>query len=115
MEIKDLLPIGISLAVLGIAISFTLSVNADIAPDMACTSAFPYYNATRGTCCISATQCTVNAGNQSELTLEGNATENLTTGLAKIPAKIPLIVSVILAVVIIGLLVRGLGGVGGTV
>jgi len=113
MEIRDLLPIGISLAVLGIAISFTLSVNADIAPDMACDGSGEVYNITRGMCCLSSSNC--NDTHDTSPTLEGNATINLSTGLAKIPAKIPLIVSVVIAVVIIGLLVRGLGGVGGTV
>jgi hypothetical protein len=34
-------------------------------------------------------------------------------GLSKIPAKLPLVMGVVVAVVIIGLLVRGLGGISG--
>src|SRR3990167_10418988 len=106
MELKELLPVAISLAVLGITVAYVLNVNADVATDMACPSSVAthtFYNVTSGKCCTSeATGC--NAGNISELSLEGNASENVTTGLAKIPTKIPLIVGVVVAVAVLTLL-----------
>ena len=112
MELRELLPVAISLAVLGLTIAYVLNVNADVAADMACpssTATHTYYNASAGVCCTSeAVGC--NAGNRSALSLEGNASSDVSVGLAKIPAKLPLLVGVVVAVAVLTLLIRGLGG-----
>jgi hypothetical protein len=110
MEIRDLLPIAISIAVLGIAVVYILNINTDLRAEMACTTGHPY-NGTRGMCCINTTHC--DTSDDIEFTLEGNASVKLMEGLSKIPAKLPLVMGVVVAVVIIGLLVRGLGGISG--
>jgi len=75
-DIRDLLPIGLTLVVLGIGLAYGLNVMEDVQGDM--TTNTEAYNAT------------------------GNAIE----GVAKLPEKLPLIVTVIVAAVIIGILVR---------
>lgn len=75
-EIADMLPIGLTLVVLGIGIAYGLDVLGDVRDDM-----------TAGTA-------------------ERNATVDTITGVAKLPAKLPLIVTVIVAAIIIGILVR---------
>ena len=71
-----MLPIGLTLVVLGIGIAYGLEVMEDVQADM--TPASNAYNAT------------------------GDAIE----GVAKLPNKLPLIVTVIVAAIIIGILVR---------
>ena len=75
-DIRDLLPIGLTLVVLGIGLSYGLTVMEDVQDDQTVNS---------------------NAYNAS-----GDAIE----GIAKLPEKLPLIVTVIVAAVIIGILVR---------
>ena len=75
-QIGDLLPIGITLVVLGIGLAFGLQVVGDVQDDMTANSA------------------------------EYNATADTITGIAKLPAKLPIIVTVIVAAVLIGILVR---------
>ena len=75
-DIKDMLPIAITLVVVGIVIAFGLQVTGDVQDDMTVDSA------------------------------EYNATGDAVTAVAKIPEKLGLIVTVIIAAVIIGILVR---------
>ncbi len=76
MEVKDLLSVGLILAVLGIAVSYAINVVADVGDDFTANS------------------------------LEANATTATNTALDKIPDKLGLIVTVIIAAVIIGILLR---------
>jgi Na+-transporting methylmalonyl-CoA/oxaloacetate decarboxylase gamma subunit len=75
-DIGNLLPIGITILVLGIALAYGLQIMGDLKSDM-----------------------TINS-------LEANATANAMEGIAKIPEKLQLIVTVILAAVIIGIIVK---------
>jgi len=75
-NIQDLLPIGLTIVVLGIGLGYGLNVLSDVKSDM-----------TSGTD-------------------EWNAVNDTVLGVSKLPAKLPLIVTVIVAAVIIGLLVR---------
>lgn len=75
-QIQDLLPIGITLVVLGIGLAFGLDVMESIQSDMTAD------------------------GNAY------NATSDAIEGVAKLPEKMPLIATVIVAAVVIGILVR---------
>jgi len=75
-EIRDMLPIALTLVVMGIGVAYGLNVMEDVQGDM--TVDTNAYNAT------------------------GSAIE----GVAKLPEKLPLIVTVIVAAIIIGILVR---------
>lgn len=75
-EIGQLIGIGLTLVVLGIALAYGLEVMGDVQDDMNSTSA------------------------------EYNATRDAITGVSKLPEKLPTIVTVIVAAVIIGILVR---------
>lgn len=74
-RVQDLLPIGMTIIVLGIGLAFGLNVMGDVKNDM--TSGSP----------------------------EWIAANETVTGVAKIPSKLPLIVTVVIAAVIIGILV----------
>jgi len=75
-DIKDLLPIGLTLVVLGIGLAYGMNVMGDVKADMAVDSH------------------------------EANATQSAIEAVAKIPEKLGLIVTVIVAAVIIGILIR---------
>ena len=77
MEVGDLLPLGITLVVVTVALAFGLQVLGDIKDDMTTNSA------------------------------EANATQDGILGLSKLTGKLPTIGLVIAAVVIIAILVRG--------
>jgi hypothetical protein len=78
--IQDLLPIGMTFVVLGIALSYGLLVMGEVQDDM------------------------------TEDSVEYNATSKGIEGVAKIPDKLPMIVTVVIAAVIIGILVTYLAG-----
>jgi hypothetical protein len=78
--IQDLLPIGMTFVVLGIALSYGLLVMGEVKEDM------------------------------TENSVEANATAKGIEGVAKIPDKLPMIVTVVIAAVIIGILVTYLAG-----
>lgn len=82
MEVGDLLPLGITLVVVTVALAFGLQVLGDIKTDMTTNSA------------------------------EANATQDGITGLSKLTDKLPTIGLVIAAVVIIAILVRGFARAG---
>ena len=86
--IQDMLPIAITLVVLGIALSYGLSVMDDVKEDM-CLE----YNSTTGSCDTGTNQAF-------------NATVDAIEGVAKLPEKLPLIVTVIVAAIIIGIIVK---------
>jgi hypothetical protein len=75
-EINQLLPIGFTFIVLGIALAYGFSIMDDVKADQT-TDSFAY-----------------------------NATKQTETAVAKIPAKLGLIVTVVIAAVILGILVR---------
>lgn len=75
-NIGDLLPIGLTLVVLGIGLTYGLSVMEDVQADQ--TSGSAAYN----------------------------ASTDAINGVAKLPEKLGLIVTVVIAAIIIGLLVR---------
>lgn len=102
-EITDLLPIGLTIVVIGIGMAYGIEVLDDTQDSLGnedCTAG--YWNSTSGVCQVSST-------NQTAVSLNGNAynaTGDALTGVAKFPAKLPLVVTVIVAAVIIGILVR---------
>jgi len=75
-QIQELMPIGMTLVVLGIGLAYGLQVMGDVQDDMTAGSS------------------------------EYNATADAITGVAKIPEKLPTIVTVIVAAVVIGILIR---------
>lgn len=75
-EIRELLPIGMTIVVLGIGLAYGLQVMGETRDDM------------------------------TQNTSEYNATVDAITGVAKIPAKLPTIVGVIVIAVILGILVK---------
>ena len=79
-DVRDILPLGLTLAVSGIAIAYSLQVMGDVEADMDSGSA------------------------------EANATNDAITGVAKLPAKFGLIATVIVAAIVLGVVVRYLGG-----
>lgn len=77
MELGSLLPIGITLVVVTVALAFGLQVLGDIQDDMTASSA------------------------------EANATADGIEGLSKLTGKLPTIGLVVAAVIIIAILVKG--------
>lgn len=75
-DIQDMMPIGITFVVVGIALAFGLNVMGDVKSDLTANSA------------------------------EANATDDAIAGVAKIPEKLPLIATVVVAAIIIGILIR---------
>lgn len=105
-EIGDLLPIGLTLIVVGIGLSYGLNVISDQKNDLgidgcaARSDGFTTYNSTSG-------QCMNSTLSQSAVgTAEFNGSVNSIGGIAKIPEKMPTIATVVIAAVIIGILVR---------
>lgn len=106
-EIKDMLPIAMTLIVAGIGIAFGLNVVGDQRDELgeeACldkTDGYNYWNASIGSCMNVS-----GGGTQSPGTAEFNATNDAITGISKIPKKLPLIATVVIAAIVIGILVR---------
>jgi hypothetical protein len=96
-EINQLLPIGFTFIVLGIAIAYGFSIMDDVKTDQ-CTYGADAY----GTC----TNSTGGTGGDLGMTTAYNATKQSEEAVAKIPAKLGLIVTVVIAAVILGILVR---------
>lgn len=74
-DIRDMLPIGVTLVVVGLVLAFGLQITGDIQDDMTASSA------------------------------EYNATADTIEGVGKLSEKLPLIATVVVAVIIIGILV----------
>lgn len=122
-EIGQLLPIGLTLVVLGIAIAYGLQVLGTTAEDY-CDGTLQHYVDSTGSCyrCPNSTwnvafqESNSTCANDTthhfqgvatlDQTLEFNATQQSMQGVAQLPAKLPTIVTVIVAAVIIGILVR---------
>jgi len=106
-QIGDLLPIGITIVVLGIGLAFGLQVIGDVQNDMgetACAArddVYTGYDSSSKLCVEPIDSNTTEVGASYF-----NATGDTITGVAKMPAKLPIIVTVIVAAVIIGILVR---------
>lgn len=75
-DIQDMLPIGVTLVVVGLVLAFGLQILGDVQGDMTASSA------------------------------EANATGDTITGISKLTSKLPLIATVVVAVIIIGILIR---------
>ena len=111
-QISDLLPIGMTIVVLGIALAYGLQVMSetrnDIA-DAACddnTNGFTIFDSASSTAlCYNST-----GGSAAITTADYNASVDAMSGVAKIPEKLPTIVTVIVAAVVIGILVVYLAG-----
>lgn len=102
-DLKDLLPIGLTLVVMGIGIAYGLNVMSDVKTDMTECGSGLWFNSSDNLCYNGSSGSTV-AG--TGFSAEWNATNDAITGVAKLPEKMPLIATVIVAAVIIGVLVR---------
>jgi len=105
-EIKDMLPIGVTIVVVGMVLAFGLEIMGDVRDDIgentcaARSDSYTTFNATQQ-------QCQNASGNLVDPgSAEYNATIDGITGVSKLPEKLPLIATVIVAVIIIGILVR---------
>ena len=103
-DIKDLLPIGVTLVVVTIVMAFGLQILSEQKDSFGDEGCPAYWNSTTDVCQVSGTNLTASTSFTGGY--EVNATGNGIEGLAKIPAKLPLIASVVVAVVIIGILVK---------
>ena len=95
-EIGQLLPIGLTILVLAIALAFGLQIMGELQDDM--MDAVPR-------CGLNTTGGTSGTIYYDNCSLAYNATGRGMEGVAKIPDKLPLIVTVVIAAVIIGLIV----------
>lgn len=101
-QIGDLLPIGLTLVVLGIGLTYGLSVMEDVQDDTGSAACAGYWNSTSDVCQVSSTNATVLSGPSAAF----NASTDAIVGVSKLPEKMGLIVTVIVAAIIIGVLVR---------
>ena len=92
-EIRDILPIALTLVVVGIGTAYGLSVLSDLKTD--------FKNDNLGTL-----TCNSTSGVYTGCGAAYNATDDAIRGVGKLPEKLPLIATVIVAVIIIGILVR---------
>jgi len=105
-QIQDMLPIALTLIVVGIGTAYGLSVMSDVRDDLGeqnCEDRTDSYTSFNETVlkCQNSTGDTIAVGTE-----EFNATESGMEGVAKLPEKLPLIATVIVAAIIIGILVR---------
>ena len=102
-QIEDILPIGLTIIVLGIGLGYGLNVMGDVKEDMSdCNATFTYNESTA--LCQNATGTTYHPSVYGGA--EFNATGDAMTGVGNLSSKLPLIVTVIVASIIIGILVR---------
>ena len=104
--IQEMLPIGLTIVVLGIALAYGLQVQGDVQDDIGeqvCTgTGVTGYNSSTGNCyqgLITNDSVDLNPGAL-------NASADAIEGVAKIPEKLPTIVGVIVAAIIIGIVIR---------
>ena len=109
-QIGDLLPIGITILVLGIALAYGLQVMGEIKTDSATTDCANYPPASGFTTSTAAGLCSNGTATMAPVSPQYNATSSSITAVAKIPDRLPMIVTVILAAVIIGIVVVYLAG-----
>jgi hypothetical protein len=98
MELQDLLPIGVTLIVVGLVLAFGLQILGDMKTDM-CDSGYTF-NETSQACHLDTNTSMWTGSAQL------NATKDAVTGVGKFPSKLPLIATVVVAVIIIGILVK---------
>lgn len=107
IELGEMLGIGITIAVVGMAMAFALNIGSEVKDDLSESSCANNPPETGYTSYDTTTQqCTNGTDYLAPGSSEVNATNDMLTGLAKLPSKLPLIVTVIVAAIIIGLLVR---------
>lgn len=119
-ELSQLIGIGLTLVILGIAISYGIDIMGDTHSDM-CSDSSQYFDTNSQSCysCVTPNthylpsnhSCGPNATSHNfsatvNQSAEFNATGNAISGVSKLPEKLPTIVTVIVAAVIIGILVR---------
>ena len=110
-QIGDLLPIGITILVLGIALAYGLQVMGDIKDESGIADCANYPPAPGYTTHVASTGlCTNGSASLTPVSPAYNATSKGIEGVAKIPDRLPMIVTVILAAVIIGIVVVYLAG-----
>ena len=100
--IGDMLPIGITLVVLGIALSYGLMVVEDTADQVGDDNCVGYWNSTSTVCQVSASNATQLSANSAAF----NGSQDAIEGIAELPSKMPIIVTVVIAALVIGILVR---------
>lgn len=121
MELSSLLPIGITLIVVSIALAFGLQITGEVATDMCGDATLEHAN---GTQCYTCPNDTFNTWNTTALTCDDttggdprtvvylggddfNASRNGQEGLTNLTEKLPTIGLVVAAVIIIAILVKG--------
>lgn len=96
-EIRDLLPIALTIVVASVGIAYGMQVIADVREDTC-----PYgFDSTQNSCYNST-----GGSGAVELPAEFNATTQGLLAVAKFPSKMGMIVTVIIAAIIIGILVK---------
>ena len=101
-DLGDLLPLTITIVVAGVAVTYGLSVLADVKDDQGDAACSGHWNTATDTCQVSSTNTTVLSANDAAT----NATAEAITAVAKFPEKFGLIVTVIVAALLIVILVR---------
>lgn len=106
--IQEMLPIGLTIVVLGIALAYGLQVTGDVRDDIgaaecaARTDGYTAYDTNDTSVCFSPGDGT----NTSGIGSATNATSDAITGISKLPEKLPTIVGVVVAAIIIGIVIR---------
>jgi len=103
-DLKDLLPIGFTVVILGIGLAYGLEVMGDVRDDIGAEQCAKNVNLT--TYDTSTQLCTNGSLTEAVGTADFNATNSGISGVAKIPNKLPTIMTVVVAAVIIGILLR---------
>ena len=96
-EIRELLPIGMTLVVAGIGVAYGLNVMAGVRDGMC---SYGYSIASQK--CKNSTGGTGGVSDNAEV----NATEQAIIGVATLPSKFPMLATIIIAAVILGVLIR---------
>ena len=99
MDVQDLLPVGITLVVVTIALAFGLQVLGEIQAD--------FVDTTLANCGTNSTGGSTGVISYANCGIEYNATTDGLSGLSKLTGKLPTIGLILAAVVIIAVLVKG--------
>jgi hypothetical protein len=97
-DLQDLLPIGVTLIVVGLVLAFGLQILGETKAEM-CSTGYTF-NSSSDSCYLDTNTSMITR------TAQLNGTLDTITGVAKFPSKLPLIATVVVAVVIIGILIR---------
>lgn len=113
MEVGDLLPVGITLIVVTLALAFGLQILGNIRDDIGVVSCSKNTAAQGQSYNATSDQCQNSTGTQTAVgTPEFNASIDGINGLSKLSGKLPTIGLVLAAVVIIAILVKGFSNAG---